>query len=200
MNFQGTGPRGASEIGRSRELLEKEREEMTRIISFAWRCARSGTVAGLGLATLLGCGEDDGIGTRYPVSGTVMYNGEPLKSGTVNFTPDGAEGRPAAGDIASDGSYRVTTLTRGDGMLPGKYKVAIQANYTDMTKVVDNPGGLYRSDLKRKAPQIKVAPEKYASPATSDLTAEIKPESNTLNFELEDGPPPPEPIAKKGRR
>jgi hypothetical protein len=164
----------------------------------ARKCVWAGTVAVLSLSTLLGCGEDDGIGQRYPVSGTVTYKGEPLKSGTVNFTPDGAEGRPAAGEIASDGSYRVTTLTPGDGMLPGRYKVAIQANYTDMTKVVNNPGGLYRSDLMRKAPKIKVIPEKYASAATSGLTAEVKPESNTFDFELEDGPP--EPIAKKGLR
>jgi len=132
-----------------------------------------------------GCSEDDGIGERYAVRGTVTYKGEPLKHGTVNFSPEGTAGRPASGAI-EDGGYEVTTLTPGDGMLPAKYKVAIQANYTDMSKVVGNPGGLYRTDLIPKAPKVKLIPRKYESPATSGLSAEVKPERNTINFDLRD--------------
>jgi len=159
-------------------------------------------VAGLGLLSLLGCGEDDGIGTRYPVRGVVKYKGEPVKSGSVNFVPEDKDGRPAAGAI-TNGSYTATTLTPGDGMFPGKYKVAIQANYTDMTKVVNNPGGLYRTDLIAKAPKIKVIPRKYESPVTSGLSAEVKPQTNTVDFELEEGEldPKADPLysTKKGR-
>ena len=49
----------------------------------------------------------------------------------------------------------------------------------------------------RKAPKIKIIPEKYASPVTSGLAEEVKAESNTFNFELEDGPPGP--VAKKAK-
>ena len=51
----------------------------------------------MALALSAGCG-DDGYGRRYPVSGTVTYKGQPLKQGTITFTPADADaGRPPAG-------------------------------------------------------------------------------------------------------
>src|SRR4051794_35506157 len=92
-------------------------------------------IVGLRLRPAIGCGPDDGIGRRYPVSGTVTYKGQPVPLGTVTFTPESTEGRPAAGDIEADGSYTATTATTGDGMLPGKYKVSINAVDRDMSVV-----------------------------------------------------------------
>ena len=71
------------------------------------------------LAIAAGCGEDDGIGTRYPVTGNVTYNGKPVESGMITFTPDNPDaGRVATGNIR-DGYYSLTTLAPDDGALPG---------------------------------------------------------------------------------
>jgi hypothetical protein len=148
------------------------------------RCCGS-ILASIGLLTLIGCGEDDGIGKRYPVKGVVTLQGEPVPKGTVNFMPDEAGGRSAAGDLKDDGSYSATTLTPGDGMLPGKYKVSITAIEIDLTKVHGKPGGLYRTDLINKAPRKLLVPKKYESPATSGLTIEVKPESNKYDIALQ---------------
>ena len=48
--------------------------------------------ASVSLLTLIGCGEDDGIGKRYPVKGIVTLQGEPVPKGTVNFMPEEAGG------------------------------------------------------------------------------------------------------------
>jgi hypothetical protein len=141
-------------------------------------------IAGLSLLPGIGCGPDDGIGTRYPVSGTVKYQGKPVPHGTVTFTPEGAEGRPATGDIQGDGSYTATTATPGDGMLPGKYKVSIQAIETDMSNVLNKTGGMYRSDLIAKAPRKALVPAKYADPDRSGQRVEVKERSNTFDFDL----------------
>src|SRR5262245_35621215 len=80
----------------------------------------------------VGCGPNDGIGKRFPVSGRVTYKDQPLKSGSVNFFPeDPNTGRPATGVIEADGSYQLTTQTPSDGAMGGKYKVAISAYEVD---------------------------------------------------------------------
>jgi len=156
---------------------------MIRYVSY---CHRTVIFACIALLPLLGCGEDDGIGQRYPVSGKVTYKGEPLKAGNVAFLPDGegGSGRAASGVIKA-GYYTMTTSTSttGDGVLPGKYKVSINANYTDMSEAVKQNGGMYQGS-RFAGPRIKVIPEKYTNPATSGLTFEVKPTSNTYDIDL----------------
>ena len=40
------------------------------------------------LLVLASCGNDDGLGKRYPVSGTVTYNGNPLEKGEISFVTE----------------------------------------------------------------------------------------------------------------
>src|SRR4051812_21842961 len=125
---------------------KKETCPMIRYLSY---CDRTVIFACIALLPLLGCGEDDGIGQRYPVSGKVTYKGELLKAGNVAFLPDGVggSGRAASGVIKA-GYYTMTTSTSttGDGVLPGKYKVGINANYTDMSEAVKQNGGMYQGN------------------------------------------------------
>src|SRR4051812_47562957 len=79
------------------------------------------------LASVSGCGADDGIGQRYSVRGKVTYKGEPVTKGTVGFVPMDSSGRAAIGEIQPDGSYTLTTLIPLDGALPGKYRVSVSA-------------------------------------------------------------------------
>jgi hypothetical protein len=178
--FRLTGRRIAWDVAAESDV-KKETCPMIRLMSY---CYRAVIFACIALLPLLGCGEDDGIGQRYSVSGKVTYKGELLKGGNVNFLPDGAgvPGRGASGVIKA-GYYSMTTLTSGDGVLPGKYKVGINANYTDMSEAVKQNGGMYQGS-RFAGPRIKVIPEKYTNPATSGLTFEVKPTSNTFDIDL----------------
>jgi hypothetical protein len=146
-------------------------------------------LVGFGLVsmTVIGCGEDDGIGRRYPVSGTIKYRGQPVPKATVTFTPvDVAAGRPATGGTDENGYYRLGTAATDDGALPGKYTVSISAVEVDLSKTKTAPGGMYRHDIIVKAPTKKMVPAKYSSTKTSPLAAEVQTERNTRDFELED--------------
>jgi hypothetical protein len=182
--FRLTGRRIAWDVAAESDV-KKETCPMIRLVSFR-DCAV--IFACIALLPLLGCGEDDGIGQRYSVSGKVTYKGEPLKGGNVAFLPDGegGSGRAASG-VIKDGYYSMTTSTStpGDGVLPGKYKVGINANYTDMSEAAKQPGGIYQGN-RLAGPRIKVIPEKYTNPATSGLTFEVKPTSSTFDIDLQE--------------
>jgi hypothetical protein len=150
----------------------------------SWTSVRT-LVCGVVALTGGGCGSDDELARRYPVSGQVQYKGEPLVKGRINFIPeDKATGRPASADIA-DGAYRLTTQTPEDGALPGAYQVSIVAVEQDAAAARTSGGMPFHVDLG-KAKRVPLIPKKYFDPALSGLTAEVKPTSNTINFDLHD--------------
>ena len=65
-----------------------------------------------------GCGRG-GLGT-IPIRGKVVYNGEPLGHGEVLYNPVDVSQRRARGKIQSDGTFKLTTLEKDDGALPGE--------------------------------------------------------------------------------
>jgi hypothetical protein len=134
-----------------------------------------------------GCGSDDGLGRRYPVSGQVRYKGQPLAKGRINFIPENNEtGRAASAEIEA-GSYRLTTHAPGDGALPGKYGVSVSAVDHDISGALAKAGGGTANQVDiGKSKRTPLIPPKYFDPATSGLSAEVKLESNTINFELQD--------------
>jgi len=150
----------------------------------------------VGILGVLGC-SDDGLGKRYPVSGTVTYKGEPLKEGSIVFAPTAPNGRGATGTIV-DGAYSLTTQEPGDGAFPGSYKVTINDKKVDEAKVsADSEKLAAKAGVKATMPdpaviarQRKVAksgiPVKYLSQDASGLTAEVKAESNSFDFPLVD--------------
>ncbi len=155
-------------------------------------------------AAVVGCGDSSGLARRYPVSGTVTYNGKPLQRGTISFAPADGKGRAAGGTI-TDGRYSLTTHDPDDGALPGKYKVGILAKEADSSKVdlkIKKLRGGPATEAEKKAmaavyPQKVAAraaataknliPARYSSPETSGLAVEVKEQSNTgVDFELKD--------------
>jgi hypothetical protein len=77
-------------------------------------------IAIVGLGTVTGCQESDG---RCEVSGSVSLNGQPLDQGVVMFVPVNQE-QTQASALVTNGRY---TIPRAQGLVPGKYRVAITA-------------------------------------------------------------------------
>lgn len=146
------------------------------------------------LTLLNGCGtEQSGL---IRVSGRVSLDGEPVTFGRVQFFP--VSGRPSAGSIGTDGTYELTTYTRGDGALPGKYTVTI----TSCTEVVDGPvfasyedemaGNPIDPEWENKSQQATgisrwIVPPRFANRKTSGLSATVG-GTEEINFNLDSKP------------
>lgn len=113
-----------------------------------------------------------------PVRGQVIYQGRPLPSGMIVFTPDaqrGSNGPSAKGDIQADGSYTLTT----DGQLgavAGWHRVTLAA-------LEVQPTGMRGTLAQRAQPLL---PTRYSDPELSGQVQEVKPgKENILDFRLD---------------
>jgi hypothetical protein len=87
---------------------------------------------GLTVVLLAGCQADK---TKpYPVHGkVVLENGQPateLAGGMVTFNSKEMK-TSSIGEIGADGTFELTTLQQGDGVIPGTYEVAVSPPTTD---------------------------------------------------------------------
>ena len=75
---------------------------------------------GIALVFVLGCGDADGLGRRYPVHGRVMYRSQPLEIGRITFYPiDVATGaRPAPDEAETGASSMAKTQKRSSRATP----------------------------------------------------------------------------------
>jgi hypothetical protein len=111
-----------------------------------------------------GCGSAGGAPpTLIPVKGKVTYKGQPLTKGIVRFEPDGY-GRMASGQLQSDGTFVLTTLKEGDGVVAGDHRVTLEG---------------FEKNLARDR-----ALKKYGSANISGLKAEVSPEKTEFTFDL----------------
>ena len=123
----------------------------------------------LALAAILlipcwGCGSAGGaVPSLIPVKGRVTYKGQPVTKGIVRFEPDGY-GRMASGQLRSDGSFVLTTLQEGDGVVAGEHRVTIEG---------------FEKNLARDR-----ALKKYGSANISGLKAEVSPGKTEFTFDL----------------
>jgi hypothetical protein len=123
------------------------------------------------LLTTLCCGACWGCGAAgggaqtalVPVTGKVTYKGQPVAKGRIRFEPDGY-GRPAFGQLKSDGTYMLTTEKDGDGVIAGHHRVTV-------------------TDTGIKSPKDALA-NKWRSEAASGLTADVDAEHNEFTFDL----------------
>lgn len=138
-------------------------------------------VIGLHLLLLTGCGKS-GPHT-IDVRGTVTSGGKPLEGGTIAFQPtkvlEGAPMRPAIGQIEPDGTYSLTTFTKGDGIQPGEYQVAVTSliGAPPLTQWEESP-----------PPRKSRIPEKYNQTTTSGLTASVPADADeplTIDFKCD---------------
>ena len=134
----------------------------------------------------MGCASA-GLEGTIAASGTVTHNGQPVEGAAVVFSPEG-EGRAASGLTDASGRFQLQTLTAGDGVMPGKYQVAISK--TEVEGGMSEEESLAYAEKHGAPPTVTVKellPEKYKSPATSGLTAEVTAGGkNEFTFDLKD--------------
>ncbi len=131
------------------------------------------------LATCVGC-TGSGRPALASVKGRVTYQGKPVVEGQIIFQSDKC--RTAIGNIGPDGSYLLTTYKSGDGAMPGRYTVTVNAMRSTGTRP-KSPRDEISPDFKPGTIEWLV-PEKFSRPETSTLTAEVKPGQNTIDFDL----------------
>ena len=128
-----------------------------------------------------------GLEGTIAASGTVTHNGQAVEGATVVFSPEG-EGRAASGLTDASGRFQLQTLTPEDGVMPGKYQVAISK--TQVEGAMSEEESQAYAAKHGKSPEVTVKellPEKYKSPASSGLTAEVTAGGkNEFTFDLKD--------------
>jgi hypothetical protein len=99
------------------------------------------------------------------VQGRVFFHNEPLRGGTIVFTPDaerGNQGPMATAEIQADGRYTLRTGTE-PGAVPGWHRVTIAAG-----------------------PDSRTLPRAYSDPNKSGQCREVKAgQANAFDFYLE---------------
>src|SRR5262245_28938467 len=134
-------------------------------------------------AALAGC--SNGKLKTYPVTGQVLYNGQPLAGVDVAFHPVDAKnntGYPPHATTDQEGKFLLMTYLKDDGAPVGEYQVAIAFP-------VETAGEEGSDQTKKLSFQV---PAKYHRKETSEITAKVESRTNALEpFRLE-GPPRPQ--------
>jgi hypothetical protein len=130
-----------------------------------WRLAVCGFAM---MACLAGCGRSGGLSE---ISGTVSYDGQPVKKGTITFLPADGNGPTAAAKIA-DGRYSAKVVAGKKLVKIEGFKVVGQRRYSP-----SNPNS------KMVDLQEQFLPDRYNK--KSELTREITPALGTCDFDLE---------------
>jgi hypothetical protein len=148
------------------------------------RRIKAASIVLLGSWIIAGCGDDD-LGPRYRVSGRVTRKGEPIKRGTVTFTPvQAANGRAASGEIQPDGSYSLMTKDPGDGALAGDYRVIVSLVDIDDSKLGRTPGGMPILNEPKKVKVVNLVSPKFSDPGQTVLKYTVESRSNSYDVDL----------------
>ena len=125
------------------------------------------------LLFLAGCGQPDYKGPkRFPLSGNVTYDGEPIDFGSISFLPAGGEQR-VSGGLIENGKYSVP---EAQGANAGKHRVEIRWNKRTGKQKRDPDSGEMYDDRKEALP-----PRFHAD---SELTAEVSAQQTNFDFDL----------------
>lgn len=120
-------------------------------------------LAGILLTAAIGCSGGEETGST--LSGSVLFNGEPVPNAMLQFVPQG-DGSSAVASADADGRYEAKMSRSMAGIEPGTYDVTISGNITQ--------GG-----------QTVSLPRRYADAGQSGLTVFIEPDTEVRqDFEL----------------
>jgi hypothetical protein len=134
----------------------------------AWLCVVS---LGAGLA---GCSRAYDGEQRFPVSGKVTVDGQPLEMGVIAFRPQGEQGRVSGAPIR-DGVYSVPEK---QGPTAATYQVQIHWNKRTGKKI---PNPFDRGQMMDEL--TEGLPERYHE--KTELTAQVSSDKTTFDFDLQ---------------
>ena len=145
-------------------------------------------------------------GRQYPpthsVSGVVTIDGQPIADAIVSFLPDDGQ-NPANGSTDASGRYELTSFTRGDGAMEGSFRVTIvkyekegedkpvvsaekptaaEAESEETGNEDYVPAGMVVSQYDTGPKNL--LPKQYADQQETPLTAAVRPEENSIDFNL----------------
>jgi hypothetical protein len=134
------------------------------------------------LTVFAGCSGNDRP-KLVPVSGTVLYNGEPVEAAHVVFLSETTE-RPARATTDAQGRFRLTSFDPHDGAVPGKHVITVSKVVGD-----DAPAAAASmEDVVAAGPtetQVRyLLPERYGDPKRSGLE-ETVPDRGTDEITLD---------------
>jgi hypothetical protein len=125
------------------------------------------------LLLIAGCGSREYSGPqRFPLSGKVTYDGQPIDFGSISFLPASGEQR-VSGGLIENGMYSVP---EEKGANAGKHKVEIRWRKMTGRKVRDPDSGEMYDERKEGLP-----PQFHEQ---SELTADVSAEKTTFDFDL----------------
>ena len=127
-----------------------------------------------GLVFILCCPFFVGCGELSVTGKVTLTDGTPVTKGKVYFENGSFS---ATGDIQKDGSYRMGTGTKGNGIPPGQYKVAIMGAFVnEFRDNSDRPGQTGVGGLMTREPVLfqEMVHKKYTSISTSGLTVDVR--------------------------
>jgi hypothetical protein len=134
------------------------------------------------LAFLSGCGEKlpDGMPKLYPLTITVMQDGNPLADAEVSlFSAEGESTWSIGGTTGKQGRVAPFTHGRYSGVPAGKYKVCIFK-----VETVSNRKDGEQDDKRRVIPdEYDVVDTKLKNPAMTTLTLEVKQGKNDITLD-----------------
>ena len=81
----------------------------------------------LSFAIFMGCSKAQGLKGLVKVKGTITLDGSPLEGASIVFVPTtmSDEVRSASGTSDASGNFEMTTLNKGDGAMPGDYRITV---------------------------------------------------------------------------
>ncbi len=145
------------------------------------------TLAFVALAAF-GCSTEDHPAVA-PVTGRVLYQGQPVANANVTFMNESAA-RAATGVTNEQGEFRLTTFEPDDGAAPGLNKVAV-SKAAPTAAVTDLESEAYAQAMQQiasptAAPKSEI-PMKYADTNSTPLSMEVDAEQdNHFEITLED--------------
>jgi hypothetical protein len=147
-----------------------------------------------------GCG-NSGVPNPVPVTGKILYKGQPVEDARVTFHwTGGPGGRSATGKTDAQGNFQLTTAATNDGAVPGDYIITVKKldpGAAQADTKVDPGAGTYGADYGAmmsaaatgsgsKAPQSTGIPPKYGNPGESDIQRSVVAgQSNDFTIDLD---------------
>lgn len=122
----------------------------------------------------LGCGGEKYKGDkRYPLSGVVTYQGEPIDLGSITLLPEAGQ-TARSGGVIQDGKF---VIPEPKGPNVGKYRVEVHWLKMTGKRLLDNTTGEMYDERK------EALPPKFHKQST--LSVEVPAEDNSYDIHME---------------